>query len=49
MVLVVVTDGEIADVETSLDLLKDAQNLPFSVICVGMGNSDLKTLEELKR
>jgi hypothetical protein len=45
----IVTDGEIADVDTSLELLKDAESLPMSVLSVGMGNSDQKALEELKR
>lgn len=44
----ILTDGEVADIEMTLNLLKEAEKLPLSVLAVGLGDSDFKILEQLK-
>lgn len=39
-VLLIITDGEIHDMDKTIDLLISASELPLSVIIVGVGNID---------
>lgn len=39
-VLLILTDGEIHDMEKTVDLIVGNTNLPLSIIIVGVGNAD---------
>lgn len=46
-VLLIITDGEIHDMDKTIDLLVQAAMLPLSVIIVGVGNADFGNMEKL--
>jgi hypothetical protein len=46
-VLLILTDGQIHDMEQTKDVLCEAAFLPFSVIIVGVGNADFSLMKEL--
>lgn len=46
--MMILTDGEVADIEMTLNLLKQAETLPISVLAVGLGDSEFKILEQIK-
>jgi len=46
-ILLIITDGEIHDMEPSINCLIKAANLPLSVIIVGVGNADFTNMEIL--
>lgn len=46
-VLLIITDGEIHDMDKTIDLLVQASMLPLSVIIVGVGNADFANMERL--
>ena len=46
-ILLILTDGEIHDMEQVKGLLCDSSNLPTSVIIVGVGNEQFQMMEEL--
>ena len=41
------TDGEIHDMDATIELLVDAAHLPLSIIIVGIGNADFKNMQVL--
>jgi len=46
-VLLILTDGMINDMTTTLDLLSECAHLPMSVIIVGIGDGDFEKMETL--
>jgi hypothetical protein len=46
-ILLILTDGEIHDMEQTKDLLVRASQLPLSVIIIGVGNEDFESMIEL--
>lgn len=47
VVLLVITDGEIADMEEAKRAIVEASSLPMSIIIVGVGNADFTNMEKL--
>ena len=45
--MLILTDGEIHDMEKTKELLVQASQLPLSVIIVGVGEEDFEMMEEL--
>ncbi|XP_055507903.1 copine-1-like isoform X2 [Leucoraja erinacea] len=46
-VLLIITDGEITDLDQTRDAIVKASHLPMSIIIVGVGNADFKAMEFL--
>lgn len=46
-VVLIMTDGEINDMDSTIDMIVEASFLPLSVIIVGIGNGDFKNMEIL--
>jgi len=46
-ILLILTDGEIHDMEATIDLLVNNCNLPLSIIIVGVGNAEFGNMERL--
>jgi hypothetical protein len=46
-IMLIVTDGDIHDVRASVDTLVELSNYPVSLIVVGVGDGNFKTLEYL--
>jgi Copine len=46
-ILLIITDGEIHDMEATKDLVVAASHLPFSIIIVGVGDEKFKLMKEL--
>lgn len=46
-VLLILTDGEIHDMQATVDLIVSASGLPLSIIIVGVGNADFGSMETL--
>ena len=45
LILLILTDGEIHDMDPTIELLVNASNLPLSVLIVGVGNADFTNME----
>jgi hypothetical protein len=45
--LLIITDGEIHDMDRTVDLIVQASNLPLSIIIVGVGNADFSNMSRL--
>lgn len=45
--LLILTDGEIHDMDRTIDLVIQAANLPLSIIIVGIGNADFSNMDKL--
>ena len=45
-ILLIMTDGDINDFETTKDLIVKACELPLSIIIVGVGNHDFEKMKE---
>ena len=45
--LLILTDGEITDMEDTIKAIVDASFLPMSIIIVGVGNADFSNMEIL--
>jgi hypothetical protein len=45
--LLIITDGEIHDMDRTVDLLVGASNLPLSIIIVGVGSADFDNMNRL--
>ena len=45
LVLLIITDGEIHDMDKTKELLVNASDLPLSVLIVGVGNADFSNME----
>ena len=43
----VITDGEITDMDSTITTLVHASTLPLSVVIVGVGNSDFSSMKAL--
>ncbi|XP_072412234.1 copine-1-like isoform X1 [Chiloscyllium punctatum] len=46
-VLLIITDGEITDLDQTRDAIVEASKLPMSIIIVGVGSADFKAMEFL--
>lgn len=46
-ILLILTDGEIHDMDKTKDLIVRSSHLPLSIIIVGIGNADFGKMEEL--
>ncbi|KAG5189453.1 Copine-domain-containing protein [Tribonema minus] len=46
-VLLILTDGQICDMQNTVDAIVGASHLPLSIIIVGVGNADFKSMEVL--
>jgi hypothetical protein len=46
-ILLILTDGEIHDMERTIDLLVSNSNLPLSIIIVGIGNANFQNMNIL--
>ena len=46
-ILLILTDGQIDDIDDTIDQLVDASFLPLSVIIVGIGNADFSNMDTL--
>ncbi|EGR30079.1 hypothetical protein IMG5_142720 [Ichthyophthirius multifiliis] len=46
-VLLILTDGEIHDMENTIEAIIEASNLPLSVIIIGVGNSQFDNMQKL--
>ena len=47
-ILIVLTDGEISDLQASADSLVGCSGEPISIVFVGVGNGDFSKLEYLE-
>ena len=45
--LLIITDGEIHDMDQTIDKLIQATELPLSIIIVGVGNANLENMSRL--
>lgn len=46
-IFLILTDGEIHDMEETKKLIVEASDLPLSIIIIGVGNEEFKMMEEL--
>jgi len=46
-VLVIITAGQVEDLQTTIDLLVEIAHLPISIVLVGVGNHDFSAMEKL--
>ncbi|KAJ3088594.1 Copine-8 [Quaeritorhiza haematococci] len=46
-VLLILTDGEVTDMESTVNAIVDASSLPLSIVIVGVGNADFSKMEYL--
>lgn len=46
-ILLILTDGEIHDMEATKNLIVEKSNLPMSIIIVGIGNADFANMNAL--
>lgn len=46
-ILLIITDGEIHDMEATKDLVVASSHLPFSIIIIGVGDEKFKLMKEL--
>lgn len=47
MILMIITDGIISDMDSTIDEIFIAAKLPISIIIIGLGNADFTNMEEL--
>ena len=45
--LLILTDGQITDMDKTIDAIIDASGLPISIIIIGIGNADFSSMEAL--
>lgn len=45
--MVLLTDGQIMDMDSTISAIVDLSKLPCSVIIVGVGNADFSSMDEL--
>merc|ERR1711964_831634 len=43
----VITDGQICDMQDTIDAIVDLSKLPVSIVIVGVGNADFGTMDQL--
>ena len=46
-ILLILTDGEIHDMDLTLDLIDRSSHIPLSIIIIGIGNADFSSMETL--
>jgi len=46
-ILLILTDGEIHDMNETKDLIVECSKYPLSIIIIGIGNADFKNMKEL--
>jgi len=46
-ILTIITDGEISDMEETVEAIQEASKLPISIIIVGVGDNDFTNMEQL--
>jgi hypothetical protein len=46
-IFLIITDGEIHDMQETKDLIVQASELPLSIIIIGVGNEQFQMMEEL--
>lgn len=46
-VLMIITDGQINDLQATVDMIVAASHLPLSIVIVGVGNADFTTMDFL--
>jgi len=46
-ILLILTDGEIHDMDQTVDLIVNNSHLPLSIIIVGIGNADFSNMDKL--
>eukprot|EP00835_Amoeboradix_gromovi_P001861 NODE_94_length_21515_cov_0.130417.p11 type:complete len:148 gc:universal NODE_94_length_21515_cov_0.130417:719-276(-) len=46
-ILMITTDGEITDMDATVDVIIDACNCPLSIVIVGVGNADFSKMKLL--
>ena len=46
-ILMIITDGLINDIETTIDEVVRGSDLPLSIIIVGVGSEDFKAMDQL--
>ena len=46
-ILLILTDGEIHDMDKTIDLIVKSSHLPLSIIIVGIGNADFTAMDTL--
>jgi len=47
MILLILTDGEIHDMDNTIDTIIQAAYLPISIIIIGIGDADFTNMEIL--
>jgi len=47
MVLLIITDGQICDMDETIDQIVRGSSLPLSIIIVGVGNADFSSMDVL--
>ena len=45
--LLILTDGQITDINQTIDAIIDASSLPISIIIIGIGNADFSSMDQL--
>ena len=45
--MMIVTDGEIHDMQQTIDIVVQASDLPISIIIIGVGNENFEKMEAL--
>ncbi|KYQ91161.1 phospholipid-binding protein [Tieghemostelium lacteum] len=46
-ILLIITDGEILDMENTIDAIVEASGLPLSIVIIGVGNASFTAMKEL--
>ena len=46
-ILLIITDGQISDMQETIDQIVYGTELPLSIIIVGVGNADFSSMDEL--
>lgn len=46
-IILIITDGQIVDLDSTFEILEQAQQLPISIVIIGVGDDDFSQMEEL--
>jgi len=47
--LLILTDGSINDVDTTIEAIRNASFQPISIVIIGLGNADFSMMNELSQ
>jgi len=47
LLLLIITDGEITDMQATIDAIVEASGLPMSIVIIGVGNADFSKMDAL--